>query len=783
MSANSAVAPATRRHRLTAVLVGLAIPAGGLGYTALAAVAAAALLAGLAVPDRATHLRRVLLMLFYHPVGLLCGLMLALWLPDLAISFDARESAETWARIAIAIAGAAYLWSILDRNDRLIGIARDSLALSALLLVGASAAALLYAPDWIAEMRNSPDDPWMRYRQFAAALACLAPVLAWIAATARGWRRFAAALALVPALAVSVGGGGLAFVACLGGGVALAAYCAGLRTRAARAPLALLGLALAAALVAALLATSGTTVEDTGALGLPLWLADFRHQNIWAFMVERIPDAPWFGRGLNALARIPGADHLLPGTTPFTPSHPHNWALEIVAETGAFGFAPVLLLVIGLFARDARALAAGGGARIAARLAMVATFFAIASFNFSIWAPWWGLTLLFLLLIASARPECGGAPPRMLVVVGEVSDFVARRLTLARAAETAGYAVGVVCEGVDAQRKVLDALGLPVHVWPLKRFSGNPWRRFQAIGALRRIYEAVEPRLVHHVGPRPVAYGAIAARLAGVPFALGTIDGADFPFDRLPRPGGLKRRWMRPLGWAMDRPGATLLAQNPEDARALRESGIVAPGRIAILPGAGVDTEAFRPVPEPEGGPVVVTQASRMLWTKGVRETVAAARLLKERELPVTVRLVGDVDPGNPNNVHPATLSLWNADGWVAWTGARPDMPKVWAESHIAVLASHHEGVPQSLLEAAASGRPLIAADVPGCRELVINGETGILVPPRDPKLLADAIARLAEDPEARRRMGAAARAKVEAAFAEPAIEARTLALYRGLDA
>lgn len=782
MSAIS-VAPASPRHCLTAVLIGLVLPAGAFGSTVLATIAALALLAGLTVPDRAAHLRRVLLMLFYHPAGLLVGLMLALWLPDLVTSPDAPQSAATWARVAVAIGGAAYLWSILDRNDRLLRLTHDSLAISAFALLAASAAALLLAPEWVKELRHSPEGAWARYRQFAAVLACLAPVLAWLGISQRGWRRIVALAALPPLLVLTIGGGGTALAACLGFGAAIAGFVAAMRHPAARLPLGLGGLALLAALAAALLATSGTKADNTGALGLPLWFVGLPLQNIWAFMVERIPDAPWFGQGLNAVARIPGADHLLPAAVPFTPSHPHSWALELIAETGVVGFAPALLLAVGLIARDLRAAATGCDARRVARLATLATFFAIASFNFSIWAPWWGLSLLFPLLIASARPEASAKPPRMLVVVGEVSDFLARRLTMARAAEGAGYAVGVVCEGAAAQRKVLDGLGLPVHVWPLKRFSGNPWRRFQAIGALRRLYETLEPRLVHHIGARPVAYGAIAARLAGVPFALGTVDGADFPFDARPRPGGLKRRWTRALGWAMDRPGAMLVAQNPEDALALRESGIVAPERIAILPGAGVDLAAFRPEPEPEDRPLVVTQASRMLWSKGVREVVTAARLLQERGLDAKVRLVGDIDFGNPNNVHPATLSLWNADGWVGWTGSRPDMPRVWAESHIAVLASHHEGVPQSLMEAAASGRPLIAADVPGCRELVVEGETGLLVPPRNPEALADAIARLAADPEARRRMGAAARTKAEAEFAEPVIEAKTLALYRDLGA
>jgi glycosyltransferase involved in cell wall biosynthesis len=390
------------------------------------------------------------------------------------------------------------------------------------------------------------------------------------------------------------------------------------------------------------------------------------------------------------------------------------------------------------------------------------------------------VSFLFLYLIASARPAPSADPAKMLVVVGEAGDFLARRVTLANAAAEAGYAVEVVCEGRSAQRQKLEALGLPLHRWRFQRFSTNPWRTFQAIDALRGIYEAAAPALVHHVGPKPVVFGAIAARLAGVPVVLGTFDGADFPFEGR-RDTALARRWLRPLRWAMDRPGARLLAQNPEDAAAAIATRVVSPKRIGVMPGAAVDTEIFQPSAEPEGGPVVVTVATRMLWSKGLRETVAAAKLVRESGVAVVVRLIGDIDPDNPDNVHPATLSLWNADGWVEWTGGRPDMPQVWAETNIAVLASHHEGVPQSLMEAAASGRALIASDVPGCRSLVIDGETGILVPPKDPDALAAAILTLAGDPDRRAAMGAAARARVEAEFAAGVIEARMIALYREL--
>lgn len=786
MNATPAIA-ITLRHRLTAILIGLAVPAGAFSHTALTGVAFAALLAGLSVPDRRDHLRRLLLAVRFHPVGILAAAMVLLWLPNIAVSPVPTESAATWARIVLALAGATYLWSILDRNPRLRGLAQDSLVLGLLATLTASVAGLIAAPQLVAQLRNvvGDDSPWMRYRAFASVVACAVPVIAWIAWNRRGWRRIAALLACVPATILLIGSGAQAALVALGLAAAFLLFLVGLRNDKLRAPVAVAGGAVAAGFAALLLKDSGTTVLSTGAIGLPVWLVDLQRQNIWMFIVERIPDAPWFGRGLNAIVHIPGADHLVPGMpVAFPPTHPHNWVLEMVAEAGIVGFLLPLALVFGLTVAQMREVVLGAGARRIARHGMFLVFWGVACFNFSIWAPWWGVSFLFLYLIASARPATAAeaATPKMLVVVGEASDFLARRITLANAAAEAGYAVEVVCEGRSAQRQKLETLGLPLHRWSFQRFSVNPWRAFQAIDALRRIYEAATPTLVHHVGPKPVVFGAIAARLAGVPLVLGTFDGADFPFSGR-REGTLARRWLRPLSWGMDRPGARLLAQNPEDAAAAIATRVTKPERIGVMPGAGVDTETFRPSPEPEAGPAVATVATRMLWSKGLRETAAAAKLLQERDARVAVRLIGDIDPDNPDNVHPATLSLWNADGWIAWTGSRPDMPAVWAETNIAVLASYHEGVPQSLMEAAACGRASVATDVPGCRSLVIDGETGVLVPPRDPEALADAIAALAADPARRAAMGAAARAKVETEFAASVIEARMIALYRELAA
>ncbi|MCC7048767.1 MAG: glycosyltransferase, partial [Alphaproteobacteria bacterium] len=171
----------------------------------------------------------------------------------------------------------------------------------------------------------------------------------------------------------------------------------------------------------------------------------------------------------------------------------------------------------------------------------------------------------------------------------------------------------------------------------------------------------------------------------------------------------------------------------------------------------------------------------RMLWDKGVGELVEAARLLKTRGVDLRVRLVGPRDDHNPATIPRATLDGWVASGAVEWPGEVKDIAGLWRDTAIAVLPSYREGLPKALLEASASGRPMVATDVPGCREVVRHEETGLLVPPRDPTALADALARLAQDPALRRRLGAAARRLVEQRFGEQAIAAATAALYRDM--
>ena len=376
--------------------------------------------------------------------------------------------------------------------------------------------------------------------------------------------------------------------------------------------------------------------------------------------------------------------------------------------------------------------------------------------------------------MAAARDK-----PIILYLVTEDWYFWSHRLPIARAARDAGWEV-LVATRVKNHGEQIEREGFRLIPIKMRRRSLAPWREFAAVAELIRIYRRERPDLVHQVAMKPVLYGSLAAALTGVPAIVNALAGMGYVFTA----SSVKARLLRPLikkafRWLLDRVNARLILQNPDDVAAM-VAGTVAAERIALIRGSGVDTKAFAPAPEPEGK-CLAAMVSRMLWDKGVGELVEAARILKERKIPIDVVLVGSPDPENPASIPERQLRAWDASGEIGWWGERSDIARIWAGSHIAVLPSHREGLPKSLLEAAACGRPLVATDVSGCREVVRPGETGLLVPPHDPKSLADALERLAADPELRRRMGSAARELVERELSQEIVVEQTMALYREL--
>jgi len=373
-----------------------------------------------------------------------------------------------------------------------------------------------------------------------------------------------------------------------------------------------------------------------------------------------------------------------------------------------------------------------------------------------------------------------GSRPRVLFVVNDAGFFLSHRLVLAQAAAARGYDVQVATPASDAVSRI-HAAGLPHHPVPLSRRGSRPFQELRSVLALTRLYRRLQPDLVHHVTSKPVLYGSLAARLARVPAVVNAVSGLGYVFIARGRAAAVRRRLVI-AGYrlAFSDPNAWAIFQNEDDRGAFVGARVLPLARTVLIRGSGVDLAAFAPTPEPPGAPVVVLPA-RMLWDKGVGEFVQAARAVKAAGIPARFVLVGDSDPGNPAAVEPAQLTRWDEDGDIEWRGYRSDMAAVLAGAHVVCLPSYREGLPKALLEAAAAGRPIVTTDVPGCREVVRDGENGFLVPARDAAALADRLRALLIDADRRAAMGLRGRAIAEAEFGVARVVDATLELYRRL--
>ncbi len=367
--------------------------------------------------------------------------------------------------------------------------------------------------------------------------------------------------------------------------------------------------------------------------------------------------------------------------------------------------------------------------------------------------------------------------PKLMFLVSEDWYFVSHRLSLARAALAAGYEVVVACRVTD-QRARIEAEGVRVIPIKLRRRLVNPLADLAAIAELVAIFRRERPDVLHQFALKPATFGSLAALAARLPAVVNTVAGLGYIFINQ----SFKARLLRPLlvlgfRFLLNRPGSHVIVQNHDDHSLFLDRGLVAKARLSLIAGSGVDTERFTPAPEPEGVPVAMLVA-RMLWDKGVGEAVEAMRLLRARGVALRLWLAGTPDPDNPRSIAQGQLRQWQDEGLVEWLGQVDDVAALWHRAHIAVLPSYREGLPKSLLEAAASGRPMIATDAPGCRELVRDGSNGLLVPLRQAPPLADALERLATDPGLRARGGAPPRHDVENHYSDRVVVAACLELY-----
>ena len=366
---------------------------------------------------------------------------------------------------------------------------------------------------------------------------------------------------------------------------------------------------------------------------------------------------------------------------------------------------------------------------------------------------------------------------RLMLVATEDWYLWSHRIGLAVAARDAGYEVAIATR-VGEYGERIRALGFNLVEVDFARGLLSPTANLRTVRDLCAAYRRWEPSLVHHVAIQPIVLGSAAAARARVPATVNALTGLGTALTSR----SMKARVAKPvlrsaLGWAMRRSGSRAMVQNPENAQFVESLG-VRPNRIALVRGAGVDVQRFRPQPEP-GGPIRVTMISRLLWGKGVREFVDAATLVRKARSDVVFTLLGAPDDGNPTSVSSQQVRSWAAGGVIEWWGYREDVADVLACSHIAVLPTYYgEGIPKTLLEAAACSRPIVATDVPGCREVVRHGDNGLLVPVRDAHALADAILALADDPDRRAAMGTESRRRAETEFSAERIHQETLEVY-----
>jgi glycosyltransferase involved in cell wall biosynthesis len=368
----------------------------------------------------------------------------------------------------------------------------------------------------------------------------------------------------------------------------------------------------------------------------------------------------------------------------------------------------------------------------------------------------------------------------LLFVVNVDWFFLSHRLPVALEAQRQGYQVHIAA-GLTDKLNELQRHGLVVHPLALDRSStglGNAWR---TMVQLWKVFRAVRPDVVHLVTIKPVLLGGLMTRLVGVPAVVVAVSGLGFIF-MANGAKALVRRWL--VGGlyrvALGHRNLKVIFQNPDDWASLSKLAHLPDSKVEMILGSGVDLAQYDHTPLPSGLPVVLL-AARLLADKGVREFVQAARLLKQQGVSARFCLAGSVDPANPASLADAELTQWANEGVIELWGQRSDMPEVLSSARLVVLPSYREGLPKVLLEAAACGRAVVTTDVPGCRDAIDPGITGLLVPVRNATALAKALNALINDPARCKAMGNAGRALAERAFDVRQVVAEHLRIYQEL--
>lgn len=371
---------------------------------------------------------------------------------------------------------------------------------------------------------------------------------------------------------------------------------------------------------------------------------------------------------------------------------------------------------------------------------------------------------------------------KILFVVNCPRFFLSHRAAVAESAKRNGYSVHVA----TCKDEVIDQIngkGFTHHEIPFSRSGQNPFIELKTVVKLLVLFRKVRPDIVHLVTIKPMLYGGLVNRLSlDVPL-VGAVSGLGTTFTSYSILGRFRRFLIKRLySFALGCQSVKVIFQNPDDKSALLDSGVVNEKNTALIRGSGVDLKEYQVLPEPKGDKTQVVMAARLLIEKGVYEFYKAAELLASRNVPVEMKLIGTPDPGNPKSLPESEFNSWKEKSFIEILGFRNDIAKQYANANIVCLPSYYgEGLPKSLVEAAACGRVIVTTDSPGCNYAIENGVSGVLISPKDHIALADAIEELVKNTEKRQQMGKAGRVFAEKHFDINVIVKQHLDIYQEL--
>lgn len=357
-------------------------------------------------------------------------------------------------------------------------------------------------------------------------------------------------------------------------------------------------------------------------------------------------------------------------------------------------------------------------------------------------------------------------------------QLISHRMAIVEAACMAGYDVTVVARNTGYKAEI-QGLGVRFVDLPINRVGTNILEELKTLTFLYRLYKKEKPDIVHHVSLKVVLWGGVAARCAGVKGVVNAVNGLGVFFGDGQANSFLKKRMLGLMRWANGRKGIVTIFQNRDDLSFFRSHGVWQEEQIEIIPGSGVDLSVFRYVPEKPSDKLVILFSSRMVKEKGVLDIIEAARILRpEYENKISFLLYGLLET-NPCAIRQETLEEACDGIYLRYAGFCREIRKVLEKAAIVILPSYYrEGIPKSLIEAAAVGRPILTTDSVGCRETVIDGVNGYLVPVKDPAAIADRLKRMIDDTELRRKMGLASRKMAEEKFSIEQVVSKHLAIY-----